>query len=940
MSVRFTPMRAWPSVAREPLRLRPGVPLGIDFEWNVQTGEPTILGVSDGEATFSIPWSSSADALLRQLLVPEPVLVGHNFIPADRPFLPRPPYPLSKIKDTILLHWLANMHLCKAAVKEHDTAEGHGYMNLWSMMSLYSSFPYWKSCIQCDPLGPEVPCPKHSPYWYNGLDALGPLLVLPGLEADCRRKNVLGLYDLHARTAEVLDAINRIGVAVDVEYVRKVRKRWQERTDVLGAELPFNPNSPKQVIAYFKERGVALSDCQRPTIIAAAEEHPRNRVLQRLSEYKMLGDGIDRWFAPQALDETTGYYTGYVTPQGRVHPWLGFYTSSSRLMCSGPNLQNVPKRGVDPITGEKFGDVVRRAIIADDECYLLKADFQNAEGNVVLALANEKRPSGDFHEATAKRMGLKASDPLAKAFGSVREAAKSITHACLTGDHEVLTVNGWLPIEQWDGQQIAQFEPSSGRIEFIQPTAFHYYKADELIETQGRGFDQLSTLNHRFPLLSSGTWRGRKYNTWRRVEAQALPLSGRIPVAGELADSSTEVFSDQEIRQTVAVQADGSLYGRNRVRFHFTKRRKIDRIRLLFPEIELKPCSDHAARGVQGCVSFKSGLLDAKKSFTSGLLLLSSRQRKIFLDELLLWDGHRPKNTSGVQTCYVNTDYQSASWVHTVLHLSGHGSLLRKRLEQGKKILYTVSYNRRRFASVECLKQRRQEGSFEVFCFTVPSSSFLVRYRDTISMTGNSNYLEGLQLVGQGSLNKPTLMREVACGARLVFDNWKVGGRVVTFTGINLAKRAFGDASYVNRKRALDFLVSYYKAYPGVQKVQRRVLTEAIEGHGVRHPDGFWTALMGDLGDQAKTAMAITGSSPVATLTKRAMLNAHEDGRMRVSLQVHDELLFNVPRSMSRVKALAHVRSYMEIESNGVPGLVLPIDAKAGPNWAQVKEIK
>lgn len=628
----FTPMRSWPVVAREPLPLRPGVPLGLDFEWNVQTGEPTILGVSDGEATFSIPWSSSADALLRQLLVPEPVLVGHNFIPADRPFLPRPPYPLSKIKDTILLHWLANMHLCKAAVKEHDTAEGHGYMNLWSMMSLYSSFPYWKTCIQCDPLGPEVPCPKHSPYWYNGLDALGPLLVLPGLEADCRRKNVLGLYDLHARTAEVLGAINRIGVAVDVEYVRKVRKRWQEHTDALGAELPFNPNSPKQVIAYFKERGVALSDCQRPTIIAAAEEHPRNRVLQRLSEYKMLGDGIDRWFAPQALDETTGYYTGYVTPQGRVHPWLGFYTSSSRLMCSGPNLQNVPKRGVDPITGEKFGDVVRRAIVADDGCYLLKADFQNAEGNVILALAGETRPPGDFHEATAKRVGLKASDPLAKAFGSVREAAKSITHA--------------------------------------------------------------------------------------------------------------------------------------------------------------------------------------------------------------------------------------------------------------------------------------------------------------------SNYLEGLQLVGASSLNKPTLMREVACGARLVFDNWKVGGRVVTFTGINLAKRAFGDASYVSRRRALDFLVSYYKAYPGVQKAQRRVLNEAIEGHGVRHPDGFWTALMGDLGDQAKTAMAITGSSPVATLTKRAMLNAHEDGRMRVSLQVHDELLFNVPRSMSRVKALEHVRSYMEIESHGVPGLVLPIDAKAGPNWAQVKEIK
>ena len=72
-----------------------------------------------------------------------------------------------------------------------------------------------------------------------------------------------------------------------------------------------------------------------------------------------------------------------------------------------------------------------------------------------------------------------------------------------------------------------------------------------------------------------------------------------------------------------------------------------------------------------------------------------------------------------------------------------------------------------------------------------------------------------------------------------------------------------------------------------------------------------------------------------ADLIKKAMISIHsrlkqENRRSRMILQVHDELLFEVPKS-----EVDHVRLMVQEEMEGVYPLDVPltVDIKIGDNW-------
>src|SRR3990167_8861153 len=78
--------QSWPKVTRSVTAIPKlsGDALGCDLEWNVRTGEPTVLGLSDGNLTISVPWGQG-EPYLRDLVTSRPDVkwVGHNFISAD-----------------------------------------------------------------------------------------------------------------------------------------------------------------------------------------------------------------------------------------------------------------------------------------------------------------------------------------------------------------------------------------------------------------------------------------------------------------------------------------------------------------------------------------------------------------------------------------------------------------------------------------------------------------------------------------------------------------------------------------------------------------------------------------------------------------------------------------------------------------------------------------
>jgi len=416
---------SYPTYSSEPSdieKLYGQSPLGLDLEFSGET--PTILGLSDGRLHISVPWTDGAP-YLRELVSRYPAVkfVGHNMVGADLPLLEG--IALEQVEDTILWWYLTNMHLCKSSTKqtldeEHGSGrKGAGYMNLWTMASVNTDFPCWKKHRGKHCSGP---CDICQPFWYNALDAAAPVIALPKLQRKAQLMRVDSLYPMHRKLMYVLDQMRSYGVFVDVPYIEELNKTFLAERAELSEKLPFNPNSPKQVVQHFK--ALDLDDAQQETIDDLVDDLGDSAPpeLLDLQAYKELGNGTDRWFAPQYRDKH-GHIKGYRDLAGFVHPRLNPFTSSGRLACSAPNFQNV---------GKRKGEAMRRAIIAPPGWYIVRADLSNAENRVVLHFGGYTvSRETDLHTWVAELAGLTPEMDFVKRVGGgkPRQAAKSIQHA-------------------------------------------------------------------------------------------------------------------------------------------------------------------------------------------------------------------------------------------------------------------------------------------------------------------------------------------------------------------------------------------------------------------------------------------------------------------------------------------------------------------------------
>jgi len=145
---------------------------------------------------------------------------------------------------------------------------------------------------------------------------------------------------------------------------------------------------------------------------------------------------------------------------------------------------------------------------------------------------------------------------------------------------------------------------------------------------------------------------------------------------------------------------------------------------------------------------------------------------------------------------------------------------------------------------------------------------------------------------------------------------------------------------------AQDFIDAYFERYPGVEKFITRALeetrdkgfVETIAGRrryisGIKSTDGRARNL------PERTAINTVIQGSAADLIKAAMINIHrrikEEGRpSRLILQVHDELVFEVPKT-----AVEDETGMVRDEMTGAMSLAVPLEVKCahGSNWLEAK---
>ncbi len=241
--------------------------------------------------------------------------------------------------------------------------------------------------------------------------------------------------DVELPLVPVLAEMERSGIAVDRDYLRKLGTELSERLQELEAEIykwcghEFNINSTQQLSQVLFDE-LKLETRTRRSKTKSGHMSTGVEVLEELRETHPIVGLILEHRQLQKLKSTyVDALMTLVNPQtGRVHTSFNqTVAATGRLSSSDPNLQNIPIR-------TDVGRRVRRAFVAQP-CFL-SADYSQLELRILAHMTDDPTlleafaEGDDPHAATAAEvLGV----PLEKVTADERRVAKMVNYGVLYG---------------------------------------------------------------------------------------------------------------------------------------------------------------------------------------------------------------------------------------------------------------------------------------------------------------------------------------------------------------------------------------------------------------------------------------------------------------------------------------------------------------------------
>ncbi len=207
----------------------------------------------------------------------------------------------------------------------------------------------------------------------------------------------------------ILREMEQAGVRVDISMLKQAEIQLNEELQELeqkiytAAETTFNINSPKQVGEVLfdqlkldtkaKKSKTGQYSTSEEILLALKHKHP---VIGMILDYREIKKLISTYISalPTYINSNTG----------KIHTTYNqTVTATGRLSSSNPNLQNLPIRS-------ERGQLIRQAVIPDEGCMFLSADYSQIELRLLAHLSQDPhlveafRSGQDIHVATASKI--------------------------------------------------------------------------------------------------------------------------------------------------------------------------------------------------------------------------------------------------------------------------------------------------------------------------------------------------------------------------------------------------------------------------------------------------------------------------------------------------------------------------------------------------------
>lgn len=252
------------------------------------------------------------------------------------------------------------------------------------------------------------------------------------LKADA---NLWNLYNnVELPLVEVLREMEAAGVRIDVNKLKEAEAALTEELNTIEqriyslADGPFNINSPKQVGELLFDKLKLDSKAKK---LKTGQYSTSEEVLVALKDrHEIVGLILDYRALSKLITTYISALPGYIAADGKIHTTYNqTVTATGRLSSSNPNLQNLPIRS-------ERGRFIREAVIPDDGCLFLSADYSQIELRLMAHFSQDEhllaafRNGQDVHAATAAKIfGL----PIEQVTKDQRRKAKTANFGIIYG---------------------------------------------------------------------------------------------------------------------------------------------------------------------------------------------------------------------------------------------------------------------------------------------------------------------------------------------------------------------------------------------------------------------------------------------------------------------------------------------------------------------------
>ena len=717
------------------------------------------------------------------------------------------------------------------------------------------------------------------------------------------------IYDFErALQAPYMDIMLR-GFAVDVEARYRACENLKERIEKLKGNLdriaeavwdkPLIPRSNKNLREFFydamkfpeiitSKKGIKKISLDRTALEKLHDNYLYARpfvshilAIRDLSkQLEVMETEVDADFRFRSSYNIAG------TESGRP-------SSSESSFGTGSNMQNIAPN-------------LRHVFIADPGHLLFVIDFEQSEardvGFIIGCLFGDWSylnacESGDLHTSNAKLVwpelpwtGDASADKAVAGRTFYREftyrdMSKRGGHLCLTEDHEVLTPSGWVPISA-KPLQIMQWTEDKSDFAFVESWYESEYKG-ELHEWNGNSISIKMTPDHRVPYKSD-----QRNTGGIQVRKASEGPGNHMPLGWGYTGGWQEVPA----RLIAAFMSDGSQHSTNRMSFHLTRERKIERLRYLCNLYNFQLDEQAGDKySVHGNLPKKAGQF---------MFEWTRECLADFLDEYKYWDGYIGPTSVSLSSI----DKKHLEWIQTFGRIMGIGgninSVKTKSTFSGTAKEYIIDYhslqqNNRTWATGKSIKCIKSTESCKIICPTVPSSFFYVRRNGKIFVTGNSNYMGTAYTMGRHLKIEQKVAQE--------FQN-----------------------RYCRGENA---------AFPCIPLYWQWCIENIQTNYKIVTPFGRERHFFGDTHDDA-TAREAIAFVPQSTTSDRTNLGFWRTWKYvpeaKLLAQGYDSITFELPEDSSmheRVRYIVECLRTRMIDPKSGRSFEVPVDIKAGYNW-------